>query len=145
MTKAEVRFWSKVSFPPGGHGCWLFHGSDKGNGYGEFWSSGKKVLAHRFAYSICVGDIPVGLELDHVKARGCSNRNCVNPSHLEPVTRQENTKRGRAGSSGAAFHRAKTVCPSGHPYDENNTYVNYKGHRSCRICRKACIARGAAK
>jgi len=30
----------------------------------------------------------------------------------------------------------KSHCPAGHPYDEANTYVNPRGGRSCRICRR---------
>ena len=29
----------------------------------------------------------------------------------------------------------KTECPVGHPYDEQNTYVDSKGYRHCRECR----------
>ena len=37
-----------------------------------------------------------GLELDHL----CRNKCCVNPQHLEPVTRSENLKRGYKARSG---------------------------------------------
>lgn len=37
--------------------------------------------------------IPVGLDLDHL----CRVRSCVNPDHLEPVTRAENLRRGSRG------------------------------------------------
>lgn len=30
----------------------------------------------------------------------------------------------------------KECCPSGHPYDEENTYYNPAGHRACRKCRR---------
>jgi hypothetical protein len=33
--------------------------------------------------------------------------------------------------------RLKTACPSGHPYDEANTYVDPKGARRCRTCARA--------
>jgi hypothetical protein len=32
------------------------------------------------------------------------------------------------------YNSAKAVCPSGHPYDDDNTYVDRKGGRRCRIC-----------
>lgn len=31
---------------------------------------------------------------------------------------------------------AITYCPRGHPYDEANTYVNPKGFKICRTCRR---------
>lgn len=68
--------------------------------------------------------------MDHL----CRRPSCVNPEHLEPVTRSENLRRGNVGQSGLAqLNKAKTHCPKGHPYDEENTY-HYKGSRYCRQC-----------
>jgi hypothetical protein len=64
----------------------------------------------------------------------CRNPPCVNPDHLEAVTPRENYLRG---ISPWAVNARKTHCPAGHPYDENNTYVNSKGCRVCRACRRA--------
>lgn len=33
-------------------------------------------------------------------------------------------------------NRAKETCPRGHPYDSANTYINPKGWRLCRTCRR---------
>jgi hypothetical protein len=38
---------------------------------------------------------------------------------------------------GGALNRAKTNCPSGHEYSTENTYVNRKGSRVCRVCARA--------
>jgi len=77
MTVQE-RFWSKVKFKQ--FGCWVWLGC-KGRGYGQFKLNGKMVVAHRIAYEQVKGPIPKGMQLDHT----CSNRACVNPSHLDPV------------------------------------------------------------
>ncbi len=42
----------------------------------------------RAMYELCVGPIHES-ELDHL----CQNRRCVNPAHLEPVSRSENLRR----------------------------------------------------
>lgn len=75
-----------------GEGCWLWLGSLTDKGYGRFYMGGKRYLAHRYSYEHFVGPIPEGLEPDHL----CRVPACVNPAHLEPVTRSENTRRGWA-------------------------------------------------
>lgn len=83
-------------------------------------------LAHRKIYEAIIGPIPAGLNIDHL----CRNRACVNPWHMEPVTQHVNVMRG---SSPWAKHAKATHCPSGHAYDEENTYL-YRGSRYCRTC-----------
>lgn len=93
------RFFAKVEFTDT---CWLWTASKDKDGYGRFFlfhPTRRQVAAHRWLYEFCVGDIPEGRpQLDHVLAWGCTNRHCVNPDHLEPVTGTENAKRtvGRA-------------------------------------------------
>jgi hypothetical protein len=132
----EERFWIKVNKTDG---CWLWTGNTLKGGYGYFWFTGKNVLAHRFAYELLVGPIPDGLELDHIKNNGCTNRNCVKaiadefgPAHLEPVTRLENQRRGNTFT---ARNSSRTECPKGHSYEGENLYIHpSSGRRGCRIC-----------
>jgi len=78
-------------------GCWrLTTGRLNRNGYRRLWVEGQEVMAHKAFYNWFVGPVPHGCVLDHVKERGCCLRECVRPDHLEPVTVQENTKRGAA-------------------------------------------------
>jgi transposase len=80
-------------------GCWLWFGATR-NGYGAFLIRGHRsqIPAHRWAYEHFVGPIPEGLTLDHYRLNpGPRNAPCslvcVNPEHLEPVTRSENSRR----------------------------------------------------
>lgn len=122
------RFMRKVSHTP--KGCWEWTGSRMRGKYnhGQFSVNGRTVLAHRFAYETLVGPIPEGLKLDHL----CRNPCCVNPAHLEPVTLLENLRRGMRSNQ----NRDKICCLRGHPYDEDNTYVDRRGYRSCRACHR---------
>ena len=124
----RARFWSKVEIG-GKDECWRWLASFDGRSYGQFClRHGKNVRAHRYAYEQIRGLIPPGLDIDHL----CRNRWCVNPWHLEIVTRRTNLLRGDTLAAGEAD---RTHCPSGHPYDEENTY-HYRGLRYCRACRK---------
>lgn len=68
--------------------CWVYE--KKGNYYAYATVAGSAEVAHRIFYKHHVGDIPEGLELDHL----CRIMSCVNPAHLEPVTHKENVIRG---------------------------------------------------
>lgn len=113
------RFWAKVT--PTGF-CWNWDGWRKASGYGGFSAVGRNFPAHRMSYALLVGDADPLLDLDHL----CRNRACVNPDHLEPVTRKQNLARGTG-------HGSETECPSGHPYTPENVYLD-AGGRKCRTC-----------
>jgi hypothetical protein len=108
--------------------CWIFRKKPTNRGYAQFMMpDGSQPGAHRAFYEHYVGPIPVGLTIDHL----CRVRRCVNPDHLEPVTRGENVLRG---DTITAANARKTHCPRGHEYDEANTYVCKRGMRHCRTC-----------
>jgi len=129
----KERFWSKVDK---NHitDCWMWVGH-KRNGYGQFNYGGRngvRIGAHRYAYQEIVGDIPGDMVLDHL----CRQRDCVNPDHLEPVTRKENVIRG---FSPAARQSRQKNCKRGHALSGDNLYVTPKGRRQCRSCRKQAM------
>lgn len=130
MRKSAVeRFYDFVT-PEPNSGCWLWLGACS-RGYGYFSSKGKNILAHRFSYEEFVGQIPEGLQLDHL----CRVRCCVNPAHLEAVTSKENFHRGISSSVTRSRHKKITHCPRGHAYEGGNLYVSKVGGRVCRKCR----------
>lgn len=86
----ETRWMKKVVVES--PGCWIWI-AGKNVGYGQYFAWGRMWGAHRFVYTLLVGPVPDGLELDHL----CRVRACVNPDHLEPVTHEENVRRGAGG------------------------------------------------
>ena len=126
----EVRFWTKINSSHGVNSCWEWRATTKTGGYGTFDVKGKMLYAHRIAYEFIHGEIPKNLVIDHL----CKNQKCCNPRHLEAVSQKTNLHRG------SGFHTtnlSKTHCPSGHPYDAENTYIDKLNKRHCRACREA--------
>lgn len=131
-------FMAKVAIGHGG-GCWFWLGDkDERLGYGRCSRYGRKIMAHRESYSLFIGPVPPGLELDHL----CKNRACVRPDHMEPVTHAENILRG---DTFQARNAAKSACDNGHPFDSSNTAIRVRrsrGGRTSRICRTCERQRG---
>jgi hypothetical protein len=72
--------------------CWIWqrHTEEKGYARGHVTGySRANVHVHRAAYELFVRPIPPGLHIDHL----CCVTSCVNPSHLEAVTPEENWRR----------------------------------------------------
>jgi len=110
-------------------GCWEWTGYLDRDGYGVLNDSHRPKHAHRVSYQLFVGPIPLHMTIDHL----CRNRPCVNPAHLEVVSRGENTLRGMSFS---AINARKTACIHGHPFVGYNVYFRPSGGRSCRTCLK---------
>ena len=79
-------------------------------------------MAHVWSYLYHVGDIPEDYEVDHT----CKVRLCVNPEHLEAVTKRVNNDRKR-----------KSHCKNGHELNDENVYRKRDGTiHGCKICRR---------
>ncbi len=96
-TSVRQRLIHYTDRPDGDEGCWRWIGGTVVNPSGVY---GRMIddehryrLAHRVSYEHHIGPIPDGLEVDHL----CRNTLCVNPKHLEPVTKGENQRRGKNG------------------------------------------------
>lgn len=110
----EVKMTTKreliEAYPPSDE-CAVWDGANNGRGYGyfEYVENGKciKKYAHRYSYEYHVGDIPEGLDIDHI----CGNPSCFNPKHLRTATRGQNaqnrwnTSKSSTGWRGVSTYR----------------------------------------
>ncbi|QHB37267.1 HNH endonuclease [Gordonia phage Gudmit] len=106
--------------------CWQWNGCRNPKGYGNVTHNGRLWLTHRLTYTLLVGEIPEGLQIDHL----CKYTSCCNPAHLEPVTAKENNAR--------KYECAKDRCVHGHPLAGVNLRIkilrNGESRRVCRVC-----------
>lgn len=88
--------------------CLVWTGCKNSRGYGLIGAGerGRTMLVHRVAVMASGRDLSADMTVDHL----CFNKQCVNPDHLEVVTRQENSRRGNVGPS----RQIKKTCPKGH-------------------------------
>jgi hypothetical protein len=138
-TPIEVRFWAKVR-KTDNHWWWL--GGKSKLGYGAIYdnSSNKRRMAHRLSWELANGKtIPDELHIDHL----CRTTSCVNPEHLEPVTRSVNASRGVAGLRARERGAARLYCRHGHARRNNIyssgacktcTFINTRKYREAKKC-----------
>jgi hypothetical protein len=115
--------------------CLVYLGPTNLRGYGTIsetvdgWSVGR--LTHRMVYTYTIGEIPEAMYVLH----SCDNPPCCNPEHLRVGTHDENMLDRQRRNRTRNGQADKTHCPSGHLYDEENTYrPPGDGHRQCRAC-----------
>ena len=109
-------------------GCLVWTGYVNQKGYGRIGVNGRLLRTHRLAWSLANDQpVPEGKMILH----SCDNPPCCEPSHLRPGTQAENTADMIA--RGRNHNQQVTICPRGHEYTTENTYVNRRG-RSCRTC-----------
>lgn len=108
----QTRILSRPCLPWGGT-------FNRVSGYGTRYLQSRTVNAHRWAFIEAVGDPGPELQIDHL----CFNRICVELTHLEAVTNQENAR------------RAYAYCRKGlHEMSGTNKVVTSVGRNKCRAC-----------
>jgi len=118
------RFWNKIEKTDS---CWLWKGS-LWDGYGRYAINRKLYLVHRMAYAVLKQKLGDNTQIDHL----CRVKTCVNPDHLEEVSKKENIRRGIS----RVYNTDLSLCPRGHEYDvekpsKAGTLIKY-----CTTCRK---------
>jgi hypothetical protein len=103
--------------------CWLWTGGMNNCGYGQVTFRGRTHSAHRVVWELLIGPIAKGLQLDHL----CHVRSCVNPDHLEPVTKSENMRR-----AGIRNGWIKGVKPTRKPKEEHKVRSNVATATHCK-------------
>jgi hypothetical protein len=100
------------------NGCWQWTGARWGGGdkrkYGVTSYAGNPDSAHRVSYRIFKGEIPSGLDVEHL----CQNPLCINPEHLQASTRLVNIRRDHPWLN-------EGKCKYGH---------SMEGKKSCPTC-----------
>ena len=135
------RFLNRAEINPDPQ-CWTWDGSHGPEGYarmGAVERTGERqmVSAHIVSYELYAGTIPKNKVIHHI----CGNKGCVNPNHLELITKKEASALGQG---------SKTHCGTcGRPYSGSNLYLWKKGNRrKCVYCmeqREKSEARQAEK
>lgn len=132
------KFMRKVDMNIDGHHYWTGHITRQG--YGRFSlkidGKNKTVGAHRWIFEQLVRPLEPGEVADH-KNDICGIRHCVNIEHLEGVTHEENSRRGRVKLSLAL----REICNKNHVLAEVGTRIDEKGTVLCLECEKEKHAR----
>lgn len=90
LHKPPERLWAMLDRTGGPDACWP-HRKPGERGYATINVAGKECLAHRIAWTLANGPIPLGLFVLH-RCPGRHNRACCNPAHLYLGTRKDNAR-----------------------------------------------------
>lgn len=115
--------------------CWLWQYPMHSDGYGQVHYNSQNIMTHRLSAHLSL-ELDLNdrtIQVNH--KRECSNKNCCNFAHLYLGSGSENIIDSYVNGR-IPWNLLKTHCPSGHEYNKENTYLDGKGYRRCRICAK---------
>jgi len=95
IANAPKGFWQKADIQ-GEDDYWLWQMPKNSGGYGAF---GNGLMAHLVSFRAAHGEMPEGRECGHK----CHTNACINPRHLEPVTRKQNAAEAGLRRRGKPF------------------------------------------
>jgi hypothetical protein len=135
----DLTWQSPQIIPEPNSGCWIWLGQTNHEGYGRtHLANGRSQVAHRAVYEAHHGvKVPAHLQVDHL----CRLRCCVNPDHLEVVTRLENMRRAFLKNR---TNYSDTHCINGHEMVGENIWPRKSEGRLIRACR-ACAKKSRAQ
>jgi hypothetical protein len=139
MHDDATRFWARVQKTDA---CWPWIGGKTKAGYGLFGPGNTKRLAHRIAWELTHGPIPVGLFVCHT----CDNPPCVRPDHLFLGTAGDNADdkhakgRGRGRPKGSPSPARKLTAAQ--VIEIRDRYTGAWGEQS-RLARAYGVTQGA--
>jgi len=109
--------------------CKFLSNKPRSDGYVRVSHNYKMDYAHRYAYRQAYGEIPKGLEIDHI----CSNRACVNVEHLRAVTHLVNMSHAKTRSHHTGY------CRNGHDLSISGVYGKPPKGPACRECKREAL------
>lgn len=129
-------------------GCLEFKGALSA-GYASIRREGKTYQGHAIVAEKTLGPRPLGMVVMHI----CSNRKCVNPTHLKYGTQKENLLQARlegtlpfSGLTGVTYEKKRNRWIARYPIAKGKYSMLYQGNDFLEACcaRKSWEARNEA-
>lgn len=118
-------------------GCHIYNGRKDKDGYAVFtmYYPIQMYRLNRVALAIKLNKTYEELNLS---LHTCHDTSCINGDHLYEGTHYDNNHDSmNCGTNVCLKEKAKTHCPSGHEYNDSNTYKALGSNkRGCTICRQ---------
>lgn len=121
-------FFINISHHTNEKECWLWIFNKDSGGYGQKSFKGKPYRIHVLSYMAFKDDYNSSLFVLHK----CHIERCFNPEHLYQGTQKENIRDQVVEKTHVGMN--KTHCKYGHLFNKENTRIDKKGHRTCKLC-----------